>query len=121
MQGRRGTAIPTTPAASIADTSSRDSTSRRTILRQQAASFHPKLITTQIIAIQCLHYSLLALLFQINYLLYGKSVTIDRIFTDEYLRLWHRTGWLDVCAELFAAVAGYVIFVSVFTYNGTFY
>ena len=68
--------------------------------------FHPKLIATQIVTLQCFHYFLLSILFQINYVFYGKSVTIDRIFTDKHVRLWHTNGWADVLAIMLAAVAG---------------
>jgi hypothetical protein len=72
----------------------------------QQHQFHPKLIATQIVALQCIHYFVLTIFFQINSLLYGKSLTIDRIFTDKHVRLWHMTGWADVFAIMFAAVAG---------------
>jgi hypothetical protein len=45
-------------------------------------------------------------LFQINYLFYRTSITIDRIFTDSYVRIWHRSGWPDVCAIVLASLAG---------------
>jgi Integral membrane protein S linking to the trans Golgi network len=65
--------------------------------------FYPKLITAQIIALQCFHYSLLAVFFQINHVLYGTSITIDRIFTDQYIRT---SGWADTMAILLSSIAG---------------
>jgi Integral membrane protein S linking to the trans Golgi network len=70
--------------------------------------FHPKLITTQIIALQCCHYFILGVLFQLNYLFYSTSITVDRIFTDTYVRIWHPSGWPDVCAIVLASLAGWV-------------
>jgi hypothetical protein len=72
-------------------------------------SFHPKLITAQIIALQCLHYFLLAVCIQINHVLYNTSITIDRIFTDEYVRLWGQAGWADVFAILLVSLVGSVM------------
>lgn len=69
--------------------------------------FHPRLITAQIISLQCLHYFVLAFLVQFNALLYRTNITIDRIFTDQYVRVWHRSGWPDVCAILVASLVGY--------------
>ena len=57
---------------------------------------------------QCLHYFLLGLFFQINAVLYGHSITIDRIFTDQYVQLWNTSGWPDCFAIVLAAIAGYV-------------
>ncbi len=76
--------------------------------RTEEPHFHPKLITTQIVCIQCLHYVLLGFLFQINYLLFNKSVTIDRIFTDQYVRIWKASGWIDVWTLLLGSLFGYV-------------
>ena len=80
---------------------------------QQGEGFHPKLITAQIVSMQCFHYLLLAFLFQINNVLYNKSITIDRIFTDKHVRLWHSSGWADVSAILLASLAGYVCLYSI--------
>ena len=52
---------------------------------------------------------MLAILLQINSFLYGTTVTLDRIFTDEYVQLWHVNGWPDCCAILLASVAGSVL------------
>lgn len=73
-----------------------------------AADFHPKLIASQIVCLQCFHYFILAVLFQINHFLYGKSVTLDRIFTDQHVHIWNVTGWPDCLAILVASVVGSV-------------
>ena len=113
LSGRRVNAAAT-PTAVAADTNGRDVTPARQNRRPSraeeiAASFHPKLITTQIIAIQCLHYALLAFLIQVNSILYGTNVTIDRIFTDSFIRLWHTSGWPDVFAVILASLASSVL------------
>ena len=81
-------------------------------LRQASTkNFNPRLIFSQIVALQCFHYLFLGLLFQINHVLYGQSVTIDRMFTDEYLKVWHG-GWQDAFAVFLSyAVVGYVLFI----------
>ena len=56
---------------------------------------------------QCMHYFLLSFLFQVNYVLYNIPITIDRIFTDQYVRLWGAQGWADVAAILITSLAGY--------------
>jgi len=79
--------------------------------RQAEMSFHPRLIATQIVALQSFHYFVLAFCLQINSLLFGDStsnVTVDRIFTDDYLRMWRREGMPDVLAVLTASFVGYV-------------
>jgi hypothetical protein len=75
-----------------------------------AQPFYPKLIFAQIVSLQCFHYFLLAFFFQVNHVLYGTTVTIDRIFTDRYLRLWQseRSGWADAIALFLASLVGYV-------------
>jgi len=73
-----------------------------------AADFHPKLIFSQMVCLQCFHYFWLAVLLQINSFLYGQSVTLDRIFTDDYLRVWHVAGWPDACAVLLTSLVGSV-------------
>ena len=56
-----------------------------------AVEFNPRLILGQIVALQCFHYASMGLLVQLNHGLFGTSVTIDRIFTDRYLR-WFRSS-----------------------------
>jgi Integral membrane protein S linking to the trans Golgi network len=68
--------------------------------------FQPKLIASQIVALQCLHYFIWTLFLQVNAVLYGNSLTVDRIFTDQYVRLWRVQGWPDTFAILLSAIAG---------------
>jgi hypothetical protein len=79
-------------------------------LRQASMkNFNPRLIFSQIVALQCFHYLFLGLLFQINWVLYGQSVKIERMFTDDYLKIWHN-GWQDAIAVFLSyAVVGYVL------------
>jgi hypothetical protein len=116
--GRRGNAVVANPAAAsasetngllVATPNRRRPLHHSRAAEEAAASFHPKLITTQIIAIQCLHYALLAFFIQINAVFYGSNVTMDRIFTDTYIRVWHARGWPDVLAVLLASLAGSVL------------
>lgn len=74
--------------------------------QSQQQQFQPKLIATQIVALQCFHYFVLALFLQINSVLYGKSPSIDRIFTDKSVRLWHSSGLADAVAILLASALG---------------
>jgi len=69
------------------------SSSSSSRLRQASMkNFNPYLIFCQIVAMQCCHYLFLGILVQINHILYGQSITIDRMFTDEYV------GWPDAFA-----------------------
>lgn len=76
-------------------------------------AFNPRLIFSQILAMQCFHYLFLGFLFQLNYVLYGTSVTLDRIFSDKYLTLWTAVGWADVLAVLLTSVFGALLLVIV--------
>jgi hypothetical protein len=90
--------------------SGRNNTSSR--LRQASMkNFNPRLIFSQIVAMQCCHYLFLGILFQINHILYGQSITIDRMFTDEYIQIWHTIGWPDSFAVFLSySIVGYVPF-----------
>lgn len=68
--------------------------------------FNPKLIFSQIVALQCFHYLLLGFIFQINHVVFNTSITIDRIFTDQYLHLWKSQGWPDDFAVLLSYLLG---------------
>jgi hypothetical protein len=109
--GRRGNAGSNASASVSADSNGKNTRQGRRPMKTEegAASFRPKLITTQIIALQCLHYALLSFFIQVNSFLYGSSITIDRIFTDRYIRLWHIRGLPDVCALVFASLVGSVL------------
>lgn len=77
-------------------------------LRNPNKAFNPRLIFSQIVAVQCFHYLVLGFMFQVNHFLYGTSVTIDRLFTDKYLKLWSWSGWPDNAAVLLSSLVGYV-------------
>ena len=71
-----------------------------------AQTFNPRLILSQIISLQSFHYVILGIIFQINHILFGTSITIDRIFTSKHLDIWSATGWIDNSAILFSSLIG---------------
>lgn len=75
--------------------------------QRNSNAFNPRLIFSQIVSLQCFHYVILGLLFQINFLFFGRSITIDRIFTDEYIKMWSTKGLPDTIAVLISSIAGY--------------
>ena len=79
--------------------------------RSSTNAFNPRLIFSQIVAMQCFHYLVLGFMFQINHVFYGTSVTIDRMFTDKYLKIWSAIGWADNMAVLLSSLVGYVGFL----------
>mmetsp|Transcript_7750 Transcript_7750/g.11102 ORF Transcript_7750/g.11102 Transcript_7750/m.11102 type:complete len:183 (-) Transcript_7750:1411-1959(-) len=70
------------------------------------ASFNPRLIFAQIVSMQCFHYLLLGFIFQINHVFFSTSVTIDRIFTAKYIKIWSSEGWADSGAILLSSLLG---------------
>jgi hypothetical protein len=72
------------------------------------AQFNPRLILSQIIALQSFHYVVLGIIFQINHLLFATSITLDRIFTSKFLDIWSALGWIDNAAVLTSSIIGYV-------------
>lgn len=107
--GGTGTASP--PSSQTRTGTTAKSSNGNSKKKAEAAAFYPKLITAQIVALQCFHYFLLAVCIQINSVLYRTSITIDRIFTDEYVRLWSpKAGsWADVSAILLVSLVGSVL------------
>lgn len=89
------------------------STVRRTSSSRNASAagkaFNPRLIFSQIVAMQCFHYVILGFLFQINYVVFGTSITLDRVFSDKYLKLWSFVGLADTTAVLVASLVGSVL------------
>lgn len=71
--------------------------------------FEPRFIFSQIVAMQCFHYVILGFLFQVNYVIFGTSITLDRVFSDKYLRIWTLVGWADTFAVLLASLVGSVL------------
>jgi hypothetical protein len=115
MAGRRNISTTTSATTTIADaekstktneTSRRPDNNRRVSSPNNSNNFNPKLIFSQIVAIQCFHYLILGLMFQINHFVFATSVTIDRIFTDDYLTVWTWMGWVDSSAILLSYLFG---------------
>lgn len=107
MAGRRITSA-TSPTEKQAKPSEQTGRLNR---RQQSRNntnnnFNPKLISSQIVALQCFHYLILGLIFQLDHYVFGTSVTIDRIFTDAYLSVWSWVGWIDSSAILISYLFG---------------
>jgi hypothetical protein len=99
-----------TPIPSNGHSRSRPSRStNRQQNKDERNKFHPRLITAQIVSFQCFQYFAQSVLFQLNAVLYSNSaVTVDRIFTDQYVHLWKSQGWPDCLAIFFAGLVGYV-------------
>jgi hypothetical protein len=99
---------PTPPQSRTATTPAQPNRLQR---QRSAASkngnkFNPKLIFSQILAIQSLHYIILCLLIQLNFLIFNTNVTIDRIFTAKHLSLWTREGRIDAMAIFISSLCG---------------
>merc|ERR1719410_1483809 len=71
--------------------------------------FNPRLIFSQIIALQSFHYLTLCVIVQLNHYLFSTSITIDRIFTTKYLAIWSSEGWIDNSAVLLSSLTGSVL------------
>jgi hypothetical protein len=108
MAGRRNVATTTVAGTNSAASEPAPRNGRRVSSRNgsNTSTFNPKLIFAQILAIQCFHYLILGLMVQINHFIFATSVTIDRIFTDEYLTVWTAKGWIDSFAILFSYLFG---------------
>lgn len=68
--------------------------------------FNPRLIFSQIIALQSFHYLILCIIIQMNHVVFATSITIDRIFTTKYLYIWSSEGWIDNSAVLLSSITG---------------
>jgi len=73
---------------------------------QSPQGFSPRLIFSQIIALQSLHYLCLSILIEINHWIFGTSITVDRIFTTRFIQLWSMDGWKDNGAILLSHAFG---------------
>lgn len=106
MAGRRN--IATTGVAERSSTTNEPNLTRssRSSSKYSANNFNPKLIFSQIVALQCFHYLVLGIIFQFDHLFFNTSVTIDRIFTDNYLTVWTWIGWIDSSAILLSYLFG---------------
>lgn len=106
--------------------------------KSKKKKFYPKLIATQIVAIQCFHYFILTLLYEINAMLFtidtnrisfvakmplsspiSSSIipisttymSLDRIFTDQYIHLYHLSSYPDIITVFLAAICTAYVFV----------
>lgn len=70
------------------------------------AQFNPRLIISQIVALQSFHYVVLGIIFQVNHVIFATSITLDRIFTSKYLDIWSAQGWTDNAAVLISSIIG---------------
>ena len=96
-------------AMTVASTSSNDSkASQRSSSSSSKTStaFYPRLILSQIMALQSWHYFTLCAIYQMNYYIFGSTVTLDRIFTTKYLNIWTGPGWVDNAAVLTSSLLG---------------
>lgn len=71
--------------------------------------FNPKLIVSQMVALQSIHYFILCFFVQANHFVFGTSITIDRIFTAQYLNIWTHEGWIDNSAILLSSLTGAIL------------
>ena len=107
--GSTGKNINNTNSSSNGPSSSRRNNTRRDSKgKDNSNKFNPRMIFSQIVSLQCFHYVILGVLFQANFLFFGRSITVDRIFTDEYIKMWSAKGLPDTFAVLVSSVAGYV-------------
>jgi len=100
--GRNINATVSARAARLAGTSSKMHKA------EAMARFHPKMITAQILSLQCFMYLAQSILIQLNYLVFATPTSVDRIFTSKYLHIWKREGVADCFMMLFAALFGAV-------------
>lgn len=112
MAGRRAS-TQSRSASPVPLRSNGSNSNRRTASRQNSNTqqkdkntFNPRLIFSQIIALQCFHYLILGFIIQFNSILFSTTVTIDRIFTDRFLNVWSVSGWVDNSATLLSYIAG---------------
>ena len=104
-------------AMTVASTSSNNSKgSQRSSSSKTSNAFYPRLILSQIMALQSWHYFTLCAIYQMNYYIFGSAVTLDRIFTTKYLNIWTGPGWVDNAAVLISSLLGYVSVQQITTY-----
>ena len=106
MAGRRN--IATAGGAEKSSTANESNMPRlgRSSSKYSANIFNPKLIFSQIVALQCFHYLVLGIIFQFDHFFFNTSITIDRIFTDHFLAVWTWIGWIDSSAILLSYLFG---------------
>lgn len=108
--------------------------------KSKKKKFYPRLIATQIVAIQCFHYFILTLLYEINAMIFTidpsrttfvakmssssaplslSSLTpiattymsLDRIFSDQFIHLYHLSSYPDIITVFVAAICTAYVFV----------
>lgn len=98
---------PRTDAASKSSSQHNSSTGPS----KSSNKFNPRLIFSQIVALQTLHYLILSFMFQMNSIIYGSNVTIDRIFTAKHLNLWTKEGRIDAMTIVLSSLIGSILLV----------
>jgi hypothetical protein len=107
MAGRRSNAVSATQTKPLVPASEDQGKSQGLAARNKNnKDFDPKLIFSQIVAIQSFHYLFLGFIFQVNHVIFNTTVTIDRLFTGKYLNLWSMKGWADNAAILLSYLFG---------------
>jgi protein SYS1 len=101
--------------------------------KSKKKKFYPKLIATQIIAIQCFHYVILTILYEVNAIVFtvdtshitmkqssasSRSISttymsLDHIFTDQYIHLYRLSSYPDIITTFIAAAGSAYVFVVV--------
>jgi protein SYS1 len=112
--------------------------------KSKKKKFYPRLIATQIVAIQCFHYFILTLLYEVNAMIFTIDMShnnfvtkipsssslsssaslssilapmattymsLDRIFTDQYIHLYHLSSYPDILTVFVAAICTAYVFV----------
>ena len=105
--------------------------------KSKKKKFYPRLIATQIVGIQCFHYFILTLLYEINAMIFTINTThitfvakmsssslsssltpiattymsLDRIFTDQYIHLYRLSSYPDIITVFVAAICTAYVFV----------
>ncbi len=100
-------AFSTVPVLTVSDIMT--PSGRRAPTNHNDKAFNPRLIFSQIVAMQCFHYVILGFLVQVNYVVFGTSITLDRVFSDKYVSLWTAVGWADTIAILLTSLVGSVL------------
>jgi hypothetical protein len=105
--------VTTTATSPRNDAASKTSAQHNSSTGQSKISnkFNPRLIFSQIVALQTLHYLILSFMFQMNSVIYGSYVTIDRIFTAKHLNLWTKEGRIDAMTIVLSSLIGSMLLV----------
>jgi protein SYS1 len=69
-----------------------------------AKDFDPRLISLQIVCVQCSYYLFFGIVLLASHFVFGTEVSLAHFFTDTYINF--STGWPDVFASVVSAIAG---------------